>query len=1156
MKKSTKKLTLTLVAVLVFVLCIGVLVACDLVPSNPSHTHSYSENWKSDKDNHWKECACGAKSEEAAHVNEQGDDELCDVCGYDLHVHSYGTAWKSDKDNHWKECSCGDKSELAAHVDANNDEKCDVCEYDMHVHNNIWASDKDGHWEYCTSCKVSSDTVIPHVDEKDADGNAGQDEICDVCAYNMHVHDYGTAWKSDKDNHWKECACGDKCDEAAHVDEKDADGNAGHDGKCDICGYIAVISVTVKDSDGNGIENATVGIAGLTATTNENGVATVNMFITSASSILISDYPESYVNEGGYYTAVGQYEYEITLISKATNTFKVGIEGITVKIMDGESVLASGVTDEDGFVSLSYPIGTEGKYTIALEGLSPAQYMSSGDDINKITNGEIITIVIDTYHTHTITVVCDEDVEYNLEGIKVNFYEKNSRGQLKWQGTATTDASGVAIGYAPCLTASIEVSIELDDGFTSETTTYSIVKTQTTYSATLTIKSTSTSGGDGDGEGDGSTSSTTLAIGDNTVSASSDGVAYTLTATNAGQYTISSTDENFGLMDPEDEFDGVWGAGSHTFTLSAGQTVSVLFCTNDMSLSDTYIVTVSYQAGTPTVSIPDAFIGDWVDENNVVFTVTSSSIVDDCLNTYTVGNGVEVISETEIKVDGLTWTYQRLDNRILVTCEDMEPYYLIVKLPTLIEGDNTVNASYDGEEYEFTATETGKYIISTDSEIAYIIFATGEELEGAGSVTFEVEEGQTISIYFLLVEEGEDTQYDVNISKEYPSIELGTKTITTDANGVMYTLTATEDGTYTISCESTNSFIMEKNYLFDAIIEGGSTSVVLTAGDKITICFYTWDDSSDSYEVTITFTAGTSEGSGTEGGDEGDEGDEGGSTFAFPTDLIGTWYLSDGTEIVISANSLTMDGAECMGYAIDDSGDVTYYNFSGLMYGSYGIYFDESSWYFGTYYGGILREAVPLLATDPNGSSEGDEGGEASGSIPEVFHGTWSGEFDSGDDEPWLMTITITADSISVDETSLTGEDIEINGMQITIVDIATLTYNAEDDTLLVDMEGVTATFTKDSTGTTASLDLGDNEVSATAEGVAMTFTSEAGGSYVLSTADENAYIGSNAWLEFAADPYTPYHFTLAAGESKTFYFSTNDMKDDTYIITIAQAEA
>ncbi len=31
-----------------------------------------------------------------------------------------------------------------------------------------------------------------------------------------HIHNHGTAWKSDADNHWHECPCGDRKDIAAH----------------------------------------------------------------------------------------------------------------------------------------------------------------------------------------------------------------------------------------------------------------------------------------------------------------------------------------------------------------------------------------------------------------------------------------------------------------------------------------------------------------------------------------------------------------------------------------------------------------------------------------------------------------------------------------------------------------------------------------------------------------------------------------------------------------------------------------------------------------------------------------------------------------------------------------------------------------------------
>ena len=58
-----------------------------------------------------------------------------------------------------------------------------------------------------------------------------------------HIHDYGTEWKSTADNHWHECNCGDKKDEAAHsfkwVVDKEATATkkgSKHE-ECKICGY-------------------------------------------------------------------------------------------------------------------------------------------------------------------------------------------------------------------------------------------------------------------------------------------------------------------------------------------------------------------------------------------------------------------------------------------------------------------------------------------------------------------------------------------------------------------------------------------------------------------------------------------------------------------------------------------------------------------------------------------------------------------------------------------------------------------------------------------------------------------------------------------------------------------------------------------------------
>lgn len=76
-----------------------------------------------------------------------------------------------------------------------------------------------------------------------------------------HIHNHGADWKSDADNHWHECPCGDRKDTAAHsfkwVIDKEATATtrgSKHE-ECTVCGYkkaaveIPATGSTVKPSD-------------------------------------------------------------------------------------------------------------------------------------------------------------------------------------------------------------------------------------------------------------------------------------------------------------------------------------------------------------------------------------------------------------------------------------------------------------------------------------------------------------------------------------------------------------------------------------------------------------------------------------------------------------------------------------------------------------------------------------------------------------------------------------------------------------------------------------------------------------------------------------------------------------------------------------------
>lgn len=91
-----------------------------------------------------------------------------------------------------------------------------------------------------------------------ADGTSAVDySASDIATYkfakleSVHVHDYGTAWKSDENNHWNECECGDKANVAPHADEN-------NDGKCDTCDY----AMGNADNPGGDKESEKTGLSG------------------------------------------------------------------------------------------------------------------------------------------------------------------------------------------------------------------------------------------------------------------------------------------------------------------------------------------------------------------------------------------------------------------------------------------------------------------------------------------------------------------------------------------------------------------------------------------------------------------------------------------------------------------------------------------------------------------------------------------------------------------------------------------------------------------------------------------------------------------------------------------------------------------------------
>ncbi len=206
------------------------------------HTHDFSGELKYDETNHWRECACGAKTTPQAHEYSGNEDKTCMYCDYERKVdHQHTLQWLfSSAAGHWQQCIfCNEiMTSVEPHVyDDDQDTICNVCDYKRlppHTHDFGWDFDAFAHWQEC-SC---GEKTVAEAHSYDGD----QDAECNICGYEReisHTHDFGTDWESDAFNHWHKCStCGAKTAEAAHSYGDDQDTT------CNICGYVRDLSHT------------------------------------------------------------------------------------------------------------------------------------------------------------------------------------------------------------------------------------------------------------------------------------------------------------------------------------------------------------------------------------------------------------------------------------------------------------------------------------------------------------------------------------------------------------------------------------------------------------------------------------------------------------------------------------------------------------------------------------------------------------------------------------------------------------------------------------------------------------------------------------------------------------------------------------------------
>ena len=289
--------------------------------------HAWASDWSKDTDNHWKECSrCHEKKDEAAH--DYGSDNICDTCGYDKtvpHTHNLTlvpakapTCTEKGNTAYYTCDGCDKWFEDATGASEITDKTSVILAATGHSASD-WKSDNTDHWKECTvvGCGViiegskAAHTAGEWIIDTPATAttSGSKHKECTVCGYTMtietipatgggeHTHNYGSEWKSDSINHWKECSCGDKADVAAHsfkwVVDKEATATkkgSKHE-ECKVCGYqrpaveIPATGSTTKPTDPTG-SNPNTGAESPKTGDNSNMILWIAVLFVSGFGVL------------------------------------------------------------------------------------------------------------------------------------------------------------------------------------------------------------------------------------------------------------------------------------------------------------------------------------------------------------------------------------------------------------------------------------------------------------------------------------------------------------------------------------------------------------------------------------------------------------------------------------------------------------------------------------------------------------------------------------------------------------------------------------------------------------------------------------------------------------------------------------------------------
>ena len=222
----------------------SVLPEIEIYAQEKDHEHIYSEEWKYDETNHWKECRCEDKTEEAEHTFE----------------------WVTDKEATTSEAGAKHEECTVCHVKRNENTEIPMLPiptytvtlqngegYQLNPAEGAELVVKEGEnfsltveieegYETSEEYKVkANETELAETEGIYVIENITEDQVVTVEGVLKHEHIYSEEWKYDETNHWKECRCEDKTEEAEHtfewITDKEAttsEAGAKHE-ECTVC---------------------------------------------------------------------------------------------------------------------------------------------------------------------------------------------------------------------------------------------------------------------------------------------------------------------------------------------------------------------------------------------------------------------------------------------------------------------------------------------------------------------------------------------------------------------------------------------------------------------------------------------------------------------------------------------------------------------------------------------------------------------------------------------------------------------------------------------------------------------------------------------------------------------------------------------------------